>query len=336
MTSLRGADGPVPGGTSGATAIGTIGEQTRLGAERLRKQGQPEAAERVLAEFLERQGDAAPSHLLAHIQNDLGTLNQEQHRISRAYRHYEQAKIAWERSGRNFSLHAATTLNNLATLQWEDGRLAEAHRTFARSADLIAQVAGPSSPALIQLHYNLGNVRMTLNRYAEAEESYRRFLAIANPQSDSNHILKTILVINDLGLLAQKFDRSAETGSRFEQSRRSWAEFREALPVSGERHQGLDQSLLLNLAQSFWKSNSLTEAAEVSELLLALVESRTGGGQPRLSHVLSLRSMILRRLNRKTEAKAAERRARQALDAEGQPEVSRIDLGALQAGFQRR
>jgi tetratricopeptide (TPR) repeat protein len=335
--SLRGADGPTPGVATSGAALGKVGEQTRLGADRLRKQGQPAEAERLLLKFVELHADEAPGHVLAYIYNDLGTLNQEQHQVARAYRYYKQSIADWERSGERFSLHAATTMNNLATLLWDDGRLAESHQTLVRSAGLIERFAGPASPALIQLHYNLGNVRMTLNRHQEAEESYRKFLAIANPKAGRNHVLQTILVTNDLGLLTHKESRTAETGSYFGQSQRSWAQFREGLQAGGGEQRDLDPSLLLNLAQSFWKSGATGQAAEVTEVLLSLVESRAGVGYPRLSHVLSLQAMILRRLHRKPEAKAAEQRARQALEAEGPALAGRVDLGALQAvGFQRR
>jgi tetratricopeptide (TPR) repeat protein len=321
-----------------APSVSAEGVSVRDRAEHLRQQGRLPEAERLLAEFLASHSADAPGPLLAHIHNDLGVLWQDQHRLDEALRGYKRAVEAWEHAGPKYSIHAATSLNNLATVLWDDGRLSDAHKALVRSAAILVEVAGPSSPALLQLYYNQGVLSLALNRFDEAEEAYRKFLRITNPAIEDDYLLKLAVVNSDLGLICRLDGRTDEAGRHFAKSREVWKQWREQAPgLPGKRN--LDPVLLLNIAATFGRAGATPQAAETLEVAIASIEPTGAAAQARLVRALQLQAKILRGMKRKTEARAAELRAKEIQLANGNtgnPTEARIDLAALQSAAIRR
>lgn len=316
-----------------APSVSAEGVSVRDRAEQLRQQGRLPEAERLLAEFLASHSADAPGPLLAHIHNDLGVLWQDQHRLDEALRGYKRAVEAWEHAGPKYSLHAATSLNNLATVLWDDGRLSDAHKALVRSAAILVEVAGPSSPALLQLYYNQGVLSLALNRFNESEEAYRKFLRITNPAIEDDYLLKLAVVNSDLGLICRLDGRTDEAGRHFAKSRETWRQWRE------HAKHNLDPVLLLNLAASLGRAGATRQASETLEVAIASIEPTGAAAQARLVRALHLHAKILRGMKRKTEARAAELRAKELQLANGiaqDPAKDRIDLAALQSAAIRR
>ncbi len=307
-------------------------------AERLRAQGRLSESERLLSDFITRHGDDAPGPMLAHFHNDLGVLCQDQHRFPEALRHYNASVDQWERLGPKYRLHAATSLNNFATVLWDDGRLSDAHKALVRSAELQREVAGPLSPALITLYYNQGVLSMALNRFTAAEEGYENFLRITNPPDGSHYLLRAALVRSDLGWIAARNGQTAQAAQHFTLSRQIWAQWQAETPAL-QNAENFDPVLLLNLAASFWRAGSSKEAAVAVDLALSAMNSSAGNTHRRLVDALQLNAKILRGLKRKSAARASELRAKQLLQAMEVPPAgnnSRIDIAALQSAVNGR
>lgn len=321
-----------------APPVGAEGISVRDRAEQLRQQGRLPEAERLLTDFLATHGAGAPAPLLAHIHNDLGVLWQDQHRLDEALRGYKRAVEAWEHAGPKYSLHAATSLNNLATVLWDDGRLSDAHKALVRSAAIVVDAAGPSSPPLLQLYYNQGVLSLALNRFDEAEKAYGKFLHIANPSIDDDYMLKWAVVNSDLGLICRLDGRTEEATRYFAKSREIWKQWQQQAPGLSARRD-LDPVLLLNLAATFGRAGAIRQAAETLEVVIASIEPTGAAAQARLVRALRLHAKILRGMKRKTEARAAELRAKEIQLANGNtgnPTEARIDLAALQSAAIRR
>ena len=71
-----------------------------------------------------------------------------------------------------------STLNNLGTLAYFDGRYAEASRYYARSRPILEKAFGRDHPQTAGVINNQGEVLWKLKRYAEAEPLLRQALAI--------------------------------------------------------------------------------------------------------------------------------------------------------------
>jgi tetratricopeptide (TPR) repeat protein len=71
-----------------------------------------------------------------------------------------------------------STLNNLGTLAYFDGRYEEAARYYARSRPIIEKAFGRDHPQTSGVINNQGEVLWKLKRYAEAEPLLRQALAI--------------------------------------------------------------------------------------------------------------------------------------------------------------
>lgn len=319
-----------PGAPAITSPVSAEGIAIRDRAEQLRNQGRLREAERLLNDFATLHANDAPSPLLAHIYNDLATLQQDQHRFTEANRWYRRSVEEWQRSGPKYRLHAATVLNNLAILLWDDGRVSESYKTLVQSAAIQIDIAGPFSPGLLQLYYNQGVLSMALNRFAEAEQDYQKFLRVTNPTIDAPYLLRAALVNSDLGLIARQDGRTDEATRHFAQSRQLWNQYRAEHSTAPGEPDG-DPVPLLNLATSFWKAGSIREAEAAVEMALSSMEP---AAHARLVRALELKARILRTIKRKAEARAAELRARevqlQHKDTRAATE-DRIDIAALQS-----
>lgn len=261
-------------------------------SERLQEAGRLVEAERVLVAAMESEHGVG----LAHVLNNLGSVCQDQRRFEEAERHYRRAVAEWERAGDPYRMALARTLNNLASLLWEERKLAEADRLLIRSAELQIAAVGVNHAKAASLYYNLGTLHFNQNRWPEAEGAYRQFLTIG-----AGEPLQVAVVAGNLALICRKSGRGEEAEALFGRAKRIWGE-------SGGAGQA---AFLVDLATSFWSGNLLAEAAAVGRTALQQAEQRFGEAHPRTAQALNLYAAILRRMNRKAEARAMEKRAKE-------------------------
>jgi len=257
---------------------------------------------------------------LGYIYNNLGSVCQDQGRFLDANRYYRRSVVEWERAGEIHRMALARALNNLATLLWDTGKVAEAERVLIRSSSIQIDVVGSNDPEATQLFYNLGALYSRQKRWAEAAAAYRQVLTIQDQQAGDR--LESAVAANNLAAIYRKTGQHVEADFLSRRARLIWERSRDASDAA---------SLLMDLATSFWSGNQQAEAESAVKLALAAVESRFGPSHSRTAQTLSLYATILRRTHRKAEALALEKRAKQIGTGDDQLRVSRatVDISDL-------
>jgi len=288
-------------------------------SERLQEDGRLSEAEKVLLDVLQNESQFGADGL-AYIYNNLGSVCQDQGRFLYANRYYRRSVVEWERAGDKHREALAKTLNNLASLLWETGKLAEAERVLIRSSIIQIGVGGSNHLETAHLFYNLGAIRLRQKRWAEAEAAYRQVLAIYDQLGDQ---LETAVAANSLALIYRKAGRYAEANFLFKRARLILERSHDARDVA--------PLLLVDLATSFWSGKQLAEAESTVKQALAAVESRFGPSHPRTAQTLTLYAVILRRMHRKAQARAMEKRAKEIGTGDAQLRLSRetVDVNEL-------
>ena len=285
--------------------------QATTQAELLQQQGRLTEAETLLRQTLTAPGELPPN-AVAFIYNNLGSLYQDQRRFEEANRHYRLSIDFWERAGAKHRLALAKTLNNQASLYWDHQRVAEAERLLIRSSTIQLEILGPTNPSAAELYYNLGAMHWNRGNAAKAEPAYRRFLDIPHQEP-----LKMAIASIHLALIYRKTNRLSDSSRLLNRARDLWESGRHPLEPYPQ--------LLLDLAVGFLSANRLPEAAAVAR------EFRYGLKNGRTAKAMWVHASILRRTNRKSEAKALEAQAQEieANDLQSRLDKQTIDLSAL-------
>ena len=273
-------------------------------SEGLQEGGRLSEAEQVLLDVLRHEPRFEPDGL-AYIYNNLGSICQDQGRFSQADRYYRRSIAEWEKAGKPHHMAMARTLNNLASLLWDTGKPAEAERLLIRSSIIQIDVVGPNHPTAARLFYNLATIRFRQKRWAEAADAYRQVLALDSQLA--GNALETAVAANHLASIYRKTGRHTETNLLFERARLTWERYRDTRDVASDGA----PLLLVDLATSFWIGNQLAEAESCVSRALAAVETRFGPRHPRTAQTLTLYAAVLRQTNRKAQARAMEKRARE-------------------------
>jgi len=289
-------------------------------SEQLQEQGRLRDAEQVLMASLQDESGLG-AHGLAYVYNNLGSIYQDQRRFAEARRHYLRAIAEWERAGDAHRPALARTLNNFASLLWETGQLAEAESVLIRSYHLQINVAGANQPEAAQWFYNLATLYLNQNQWTEAEAAYRKFLAVEDARRGD--ALKTAVAAGNLALICRKAGRNAEADLLLQKARMIWEQ------ASGQS--GLSPVLTLDLASGFLSGNALMEAESAGKQAVTSAEQHFGEAHPRTAQALTVYAAVLRRLQRKSEAREMEKRARRIESQDGQTRLSRetIDVNEL-------
>jgi tetratricopeptide (TPR) repeat protein len=293
-------------------------------SERLQEGGRLSEAEQVLLDVLRHEPGFEPDGL-AYIYNNLGSICQDQGRYLHADRHYRRSIAEWEKAGDPHRMALARTLNNLASLLWDTGKPAEAERVLIRSSIIQIDAVGPTHPEAAHLFYNLAAIRLRQKRWAEAAAAYRQVLALDSQLAGNS--LETAVAANTLASIYRKTGRRAEANLLFERARLIWERSRDTRDVASDAA----PLLLVDLATSFWSGNQRAEAESCVNRALAAVEARFGPSHPRTAQTLTLYAAVLRQTNRKAQARAMEKRARETGTGDAQLQQARatVDVSEL-------
>jgi non-specific serine/threonine protein kinase/serine/threonine-protein kinase len=121
--------------------------------------------------------DGSP-HRLGVAESNLGMALLQVNRLDEAEAHFRAALESFTAAGYARSVHAITTLGNLANVESLLGRLAEADRHY-REAAALASAATAESATMAALLQNHARLLLTLDRLAEARPQVERALALA-------------------------------------------------------------------------------------------------------------------------------------------------------------
>lgn len=289
-------------------------------SEELHEAGKLSDAEHVLLGVLRNESEISADGL-AYIYNNLGSVCQDETRFYDADHYYRRSVVEWEKAGDAHRVALARTLNNLASLLWDTGKVAEAERVLARSANIQIAAAGSNLTKAADLFYNLGALYSRQKRWGEAEAAYRQVLSIDDqPNGDQ---LQAAATANKLGIVLKKMSQDAQANDLFHRARSIWK----------QSHDTSDRAalLLIDLAESFWTSNQQDEAECAVKQALAVVESRFGQNHPKTAQTLMLYASILRKMDRKPEAREIEKRVKSIGAGDAQLRLSRqtIDVSDL-------
>ncbi len=158
--------------------------------------------------------------VLAAVFDELGNVSQDLGRFSEAGKSYQRAlKLRQIELGPE-AKEVADTLNNLASLSWRLGDLAEAGRRFEEILNIYERLyPDDDHPNLAAVLSNLGLVYRGQASYAQAEKSFVRALDISRRSLGEDHP-QVGSVLFSLGRLHLYQERLEEAASRFEQSLR--------------------------------------------------------------------------------------------------------------------
>jgi tetratricopeptide (TPR) repeat protein len=292
------------GGLAAQTPAESSWEQRIIIADQLIHQGNHAEAEEILLKAVAEADRVPPRGLrLATALHNLGYCYQDLGRAAKAEKLYLRAARIWEQAGSDCLIHLIICWNNLATLYMEAEQYGKAESLLR--GPLTDRVEGLAPNHLQRGHFAsiLGQVYYTQGNYAEAEPLLRQALAIFESNLGPDHH-GVAAALNNLGAL------HFSTGHLPE----AWSEFERALGIYEKRATpeipGLAKTLtsLATLAgiESRWE-----ECEGFLDRALAAAEKTFGPVHPLVGEILWNRAAMLRKTQRKREAKEVERRAKE-------------------------
>ncbi|MCG8462431.1 MAG: tetratricopeptide repeat protein, partial [Holophagales bacterium] len=125
-----------------------------------------------------RQGLDEEPAIQARLMSVLGDIYRVVGDYDRSREHLERSLELWQADPEPDALRLGQTLNHLAVLDRNVGRLHDAAANLQRAASLWVEALGPEHPRVAGLLNNQGNVLREMGRYAEAAAALERALAI--------------------------------------------------------------------------------------------------------------------------------------------------------------
>ncbi|MBS1827080.1 MAG: tetratricopeptide repeat protein [Acidobacteria bacterium] len=279
-------------------------------SERLKVEGRIQEAEQELRSVLEQTGaNPLTAAAQARLHHDLGSLSQDRHRQQEAMLHYRRAIAAWEQAGPSYQLHLASTINNLACLLWEQGRLSEASRTLQRSVaiQLAANVPNPELPRIL---YNFGSVHLALGEQQEGRAILEQLTALPGPHwLKGDSLLSMAAGRFALSRLLRSQGQVVEAETHRKQALTLWAEWL----ASGRAD--FDLGPMTDVALALSTSQAPAEALAAAGVLLSWIDQQGPAAGLRAVSAMRATAAILRQAHRKSEARLLERRAKAILAA---------------------
>ncbi len=292
-------------------------------AERLHDEHKPEEAKTILLGALE---DALKhqnvQRRLAYLLDRLGSVAQEQGQYLQAEKYYRRSIAYWQDSGENSLAGLARTLNNLASLLYSAGKLAEAQQLLRQSEAI--QLEGDPERGVVLL--NQGTAYFQQRKYGEAEAAYRSAWAVLEPNRKSR-ALELARIAADLGLICEKTGRREEARSHYTFARTTW----EKQVQSGKA----TPEIFLNLAELYSLLRQDVPAKLVLQEGLVVADRELGPEHPRVADVLFLYARLLRQSGSKAEAARMAKQAK-AIRAQSQDRLARHTIAVADLALEKR
>lgn len=234
----------------------------------------------------------------------------------------EQALAIWERTPSVNQVNIARSLNLVATIQQNLGRLDVAEPLFQRALEMQEALHPGDHPEVTKSLNNLGMVRTHLGRLDSAEELLARAVAMQE-RLDPGDNADLAMNLNNLASVTEDLGRRQEAIPIFERSLAMYDRLYDA-------HPELAMSLY-NIAQTYIGMNRMQDAAAQMDRALAMYRTLFAGDHPDVARAISGAANTRRVLGRPAEAEALERESlemRKRLFSGDHPEVA-LGLQAL-------
>ena len=283
----------------------------RLGRAQARQDELTAPWERAVS--LERCGNCAAAEQVlvsaaraAAFFNDLGAAYHFQDKYLKAEWAYRRAVALCRTACGSEPILTMRFTANLANLYLETGQYPKAERLQLGSLAARIEASGQGDPDVIRLTSTLGTLAMHRGRYAEAERTLQD--ALARWEEVRSGGLESLYVLNNLGILYQSVGRNDDALSYCERA----MEVAEKVLRPGDP---LRIKVWLNVGSLRLIENGPADAQPYFQTALEISEKALGQDHPLVGWILGAYAVDLRRMHRKTEAKAMERRAKTILQS---------------------
>ena len=262
-------------------------------AERLHSEGRLAEARRTLLNVLPQAGQHKDgTRRLAYTLDNLGSIAQDERQFLDAERFYRRSIALWHDGGAVSEAGLARTMNNLASLLHDLGKLIESHELLRKSESIQLE---SNDPEIAVTLINLGSNYFQRRKYKEAEETYRRARQILQSTGVPGE-LDLARVANDLGFVCERTGRKYEAQSHFAVAQRIW----EKRVQAGDAN----PQILIGLTALYLAQRQERQAISLLEDRLTAGRFESGA----MVDMLSLYAKALRRSGRKAEAALTEKR----------------------------
>lgn len=271
--------------------------------------GHFDEARKLLASTLARAGKNPD--VVATILNNLGSVYQDMGDLREAEHCYRRAVEMIEAANGPESIGLAGPLNNLGSLYLEQSKYSKSVEVRRRSLAIREKAYGQSNPEVAAVLRNLAVAYIAAGAFTEAEEALQRSLAILENAFGPN-TARAAPAWNDFGVLRWK--------------QKNYAAAVDYLKRAIDVLDGVDLiKPLANLASVHLAQQDARQAELSLQRARSIAEQELGPDHPLLGRILDQYAGVLRKMNRKAEAKQSEMRAK-AIRAHQAPTV---DLGEL-------
>jgi tetratricopeptide (TPR) repeat protein len=281
-----------------------VGEKVRLADEHLQR-GDYATAERLLKVALaDTDGEPTENPRRAVLLNNLGFAYQMAGDYARAEACLKRALDLLKSSSDSNELRLAVTIGNLAKLYLENRQFAKAERLGLASLAERVHSLGPLSPELGRILGSLGVLERHRRNHKAAEQYHNRALAIWEKLADGTAVVQTL---NNLALVYVDVARHQEALECFE---------RALMVVDASRitSHAVTVTLLSNAGNLQFRLNGPVPAETYYRRAVALAEESVGDTHPLTGRILANFAVVLRQLQKKSEARSMDKRARSILD----------------------
>ncbi|KAI9793338.1 MAG: hypothetical protein M1816_000230 [Peltula sp. TS41687] len=179
----------------------------------------------------------------------------------------------------NDDLLICEQIHNLGILYHDQGKLAEAEKSYSWTLAVMEKALGPEHTSTLDTVHSLGNLYLDQGKLAEAEEMYMRALAGYEKALGPEHT-STLHTVNNLGNLYRNQGKLAEAEEMY---MRALAGYEKAL---GSEHTSIFDTVN-NLGILYWNQGKLAEAEEMYMRALAGCEKALGPEHPSTLHTVN-------------------------------------------------
>ncbi len=252
----------------------------------------------------------ADSHLAAAQAADaMGISFSDSGRFAEAEEQLERALFEWRQYLGPHDIALVRVVTRLAGVYVNAGDVAKAERLNLEGWLDRLRSEAPGRPEMVQLLQDLGALDSLRGRHDLARQRFEEALA----RSDSGARAATL---NDFGLACLRAGEYDDAIAKLTQSRALWNDKSAAAGVAS-----------FNLARAYQAAGRFHEAEFPMREALAIAEVVSGPEGPRTGEVLAAYSVLLERMNRKSEARKMAARADRILRA--QPARQVVDVTEL-------
>ncbi|HKE23510.1 MAG TPA: tetratricopeptide repeat protein [Bryobacteraceae bacterium] len=273
-------------------------------ADQAAQEGRYLDAERTLRSALEQarrlEPDLAPA---ATTYNNLASLYRDRRMCDEAVWAYQRSLHLWEKLGPPRDRYFLATANNLVGLYVECRNLDQAERHQRILVAPRINSVSRADPEYARALSNLGCIEFLKHHYSKARAIYQQALVITEQTSS----IPSFDLAGALNNLALALVRTGESSQAIEYNGRALAVFES---VGAPLHPML-VTLLMNGAHMNCMAHRCGEAEVLIQRALALSQRISGEDDPMTASVVKEYSVLLKCCNRKQEAIAMDRRARE-------------------------